>query len=95
MLSLISPSDMAAGVANRARAMRLAQNLSQKSLAERAGVSQASLKRFEATGAIAFSSLLQISAALGCMDDFGSLFAARAAVSIDEIVKKRRLRGRG
>lgn len=86
---------MSADVAGRARAMRLAQNLSQKSLAERAGVSQASLKRFEGTGEIAFSTLLQIAAALGCMDDFASLFAARAAVSIDEIAKKRRMRGRG
>jgi hypothetical protein len=29
------------------------------------------------------------------MDDFGALFAAREAVSIDEIAKKRRIRGRG
>jgi len=95
MLSLISPSNMSADVAKRAKAMRLAQNLSQRSLAERAGVSEASLKRFEGTGAISFSSLLQIAAALGCMDDFGALFAAREAVSIDEIAKKRRIRGRG
>ena len=86
---------MSADVANRAKAMRLAQNLSQRSLAERAGVSQASLKRFESTGAIAFSTLLQIAAALGCLDDFGSLFAARKAVTIDEFTKKRRMRGRG
>lgn len=94
MLSLISPSNMSADVAKRAKAMRLAQNLSQRSLAQRSGVSEASLKRFEGTGAISFSSLLQIAAALGCMDDFAALFAARAAVSIDEIAKKRRIRGR-
>jgi len=86
---------MFADVAKRARAMRLAQNLSQRSLAERAGVSEASLKRFEGTGAIAFSTLVQIAAALGCMDDLAALFAARQVVSIDEIAKKRRLRGRG
>ncbi len=75
--------------------MRLAHNLSQKSLADRSGVSQASLKRFEQTGEIAFTSLLKLSAALGCMDDFGALFAPRAVMSIDEITKKRRIRGRG
>ncbi len=95
MLSLISPSNMSADVAKCARAMRLAQNLSQRSLAERAGVSQASLKRFEGTGEVAFSTLLQIAAALGCMDDFASLFAARKLATIDEIVQKRRVRGRG
>lgn len=86
---------MADEVAKRAKAMRLAHNLSQQSLADRSGVSQASLKRFEYTGEIAFVSLLKISAALGCMDDFGVLFAPRAVVSIDEITKKRRIRGRG
>ena len=95
MLSLISPSTMAADVAKRARAMRLAQNLSQKSMAERSGVSEASLKRFERTGEIAFGSLLKVAVVLGCMDDFGALFAPREVVSIDEIAKKRRVRGRG
>ena len=94
MLALISPSNMAAEVSKRAKAMRLAQNLSQKSMAERSGVSEASLKRFEHTGEIAFASLLKVSAVLGCMDDFGALFAPRETVSIDEIAKKRRIRGR-
>ena len=95
MLALINPSNMASNVAKRAKAMRLAQNLSQRSMAERSGVSEASLKRFEHTGEIAFTSLLKISVVLGCMDDFGALFAPREAVSIDEIAKKRRVRGRG
>lgn len=95
MLSLISPSNMATSVAMRAKAMRLTQNLSQRSMAERSGISEASLKRFERTGEIAFASLLKVSAALGCMDDFRVLFAPRVAVSIDEIAKKRRIRGRG
>ena len=95
MISLISPSNMAAEVAKRAKAMRLAQNMSQRSMAERSGVSEASLKRFERTGEVAFASLLKVSAVLGCMDDFGALFAPREAVSIDEIAKKRRVRGRG
>jgi transcriptional regulator with XRE-family HTH domain len=86
---------MIADVAKRAKAMRLAQNLSQRSMAERSGVSEASLKRFEHTGEIAFASLLKVSVVLGCMDDFDALFAPCQAVSIDEIAKKRRVRGRG
>ena len=95
MLSLISPSNMADEVSRRAKAMRLAQNLSQRSMAARSGVSEASLKRFEHTGEISFASLLKISAILGCMEDFGALFVPRESVSIDEIAKKRRVRGRG
>ena len=87
--------NMADEVAKRAKAMRLAHNLSQKSLADRSGVSEASLKRFERTGEIAFVSLLKISTILGCMDDFGALFARRETLSIDEIAKKSRMRGRG
>jgi transcriptional regulator with XRE-family HTH domain len=86
---------MATDVAKRAKAMRLAHNLSQRSMAERSGVSEASLKRFEHTGEISFASLLKVSAVLGCMDDFGALFAPRETLSIDEIAKKRRIRGRG
>ncbi len=87
--------NMADEVAKRAKAMRLAHNLSQKSLADRSGVSEASLKRFERTGEIAFVSLLKISTILGCMNDFGALFARREALLIDEIAKKSRMRGRG
>jgi transcriptional regulator with XRE-family HTH domain len=86
---------MSVDVAKRAKTMRLAQNLSQKSMAARSGVSEASLKRFEHTGEISFASLLKISTVLGCLDDFAALFAPRETVSIDEIVKKRRIRGRG
>jgi transcriptional regulator with XRE-family HTH domain len=85
---------MAAQVAGNVKSMRLAQNFSQKSLAARSGVSQASLKRFESKGEISFLSLLRLSAVLGCMDDFSVLFSPREIVTIDELIKKRRVRGR-
>jgi len=85
---------MAAKVAENARSMRLAQNFSQRSLAARSGVSEASLKRFESKGEISFSSLLRISAVLGCMNDFSALFSPREIVTIDELIKKTRVRGR-
>lgn len=85
---------MAAQVAGNVKSMRLAQNFSQKSLAARSGVSQASLKRFESKGEISFLSLLRLSAVLGCMDDFSALFSPREIVTIDELIKKRRVRGR-
>ena len=63
MLSfLISPGDILAVVARRARALRLQANLTQEGLALRAGMSAASLKRFERTGLIAFDALVRIEA---------------------------------
>ncbi len=48
--------------------------LTQKQMAERSGVTYASLRRFEQTGEIAFSSLIKLAKVLKCMDDFNGLF---------------------
>ena len=53
MLSLINPEDTMCQLAERVKLSRLAENFSRKSLAERSGVSEASIKRFETTGEIA------------------------------------------
>ena len=53
MISFISPEDAAIAIAERTRVRRLADNLSRKTLAEKSGVSEASIKRFETTGEIA------------------------------------------
>jgi transcriptional regulator with XRE-family HTH domain len=73
---LQTPKDVRPGVAARARAQRLALNISQKELAERSGVSLGSVKRFEASGLVSLSALLEIALVLGRLEDFGQLFAA-------------------
>jgi transcriptional regulator with XRE-family HTH domain len=65
--------EVGAGIASRFKARRLAMNLTQRDLASRAGVSLASLKRFEREGLISLSSLLSLAMALGCLDDFERL----------------------
>lgn len=65
------------------RQFRLAQNLTQKGLALRSGVSLGSIKRFEASGEISLSSQLDIAMALGCLRDFESLFALPEAGAPD------------
>ncbi len=55
-------------------------NLSQKELAERSGVTWASLKRFERQGLIALESLLKLALVLGCLDDFDRLAAESQAI---------------
>jgi hypothetical protein len=56
-----TPKEVALEIAKRAREKRLSLNLSQKTLAERSGVSLGSLKKFEQRGKISLESLLQMS----------------------------------
>lgn len=55
---LESPHDIRRAVADRARAARLSADLSQQGLAERAGVSLGSLKRFERSAAVSLDALV-------------------------------------
>jgi len=94
MLSLISPEEAMYQLAERVKQSRLAENFSRKSLSERSGVSEASIKRFETTGEIALLALLKLSYALGSMQDFDKVFAPKDVISIKDITKKQRARGR-
>ena len=57
----------------------------QSTLSERAGVSLASLRRFEQTGRISLKSLLRLSFVLGRLGDFDALFAPPRANSIEDL----------
>lgn len=82
-------------IAQRAKDRRLALNLSRKTLAERSGVTEASLKRFELTGDISMDSLLRLALAMECLSDFETLFPGYQSLqSLDEICKPARQRGR-
>ena len=94
MISFISPEDAAQAIAQRTRASRLAANLSRKTLAEKSGVSEASIKRCETTGEIALASLLKIAFTLDCMQAFEGIFAPKQIVSIADITAPTRSRGR-
>lgn len=95
-LDRASPGDISRGLAERARRRRLDENLTQPGLASRAGVTAASLRRFERTGAVSLENLLRIAIALGAADEFGRLFLPRETRSLDEIIAapKQRLRGK-
>ena len=62
---------------DRVKARRKELKVSQKLLAQKSGVSYASVRRFENTGDIAFVSLLKIASALNCLEDFNALFGNR------------------
>ncbi len=56
---MISSGEMALHLARQAQKKRLSLNFSQRTLAERSGVSYGVLKKFEQTGCISLESLLK------------------------------------
>ena len=91
----LSPNDIALALCQRARAARLGANFTQAGLASRAGVSVASLKRFEQTGAASLDAVIRIAIALRLEQDFDALFHAPELNSLDEIAATRKARQRG
>ncbi len=53
---------------------RKEKGLTQRQIAEKAGVSYSSLRRFEQTGEISLGSLLKLAKVLNCLEDFNALF---------------------
>ena len=83
--NLSTPEDTAQQLAKKVRALRLARNWKQATLAERSGVSLPSLRRFERTGLVSLQNLLKLTFALGRLSDFESLLQPPAAGRIAEL----------
>jgi HTH-type transcriptional regulator/antitoxin HipB len=83
--SLLMPPEAAKLLAARVRSLRLQRGWKRSTLAERAGVSHASLKRFENTARVSLESLLKLAHALGRLHEFGELFKPPEASSIAEL----------
>ena len=88
ILSLInkSPDEIMRSVSQRVKERRLEKNLSQKSLASRAGLTFASYRRFETTGEISLKSLVMIAFALDMTSEFDTLFSTPIYESIDQLL---------
>jgi HTH-type transcriptional regulator/antitoxin HipB len=95
--SLVTPEQVRQTLAARAKALRLAKGWKQITLAERSGVSLASLRRFEETGRISLESLLDLAFALNRLDDFNLLLHPPRAASLAELeaAEQRPVRKRG
>jgi hypothetical protein len=98
-IPLKSPSDVLLDVRDRFRRRRLNMNLTQAGLSKRSGVALGSLKRFEATGLIAFDSLLMLALVLDCLGDFDKIAVdderSLSARSLDQILAGSRSRKKG
>ena len=91
---LFSPGEQLQQIGEHARALRVAQNLSRKTLAERSGVSASTIKRFETSGQISLDALLLIASTLGVAQQVTGLFRHAQPVSLDELKQTGRVRGR-
>lgn len=84
-----TPNDIAKNLANRVRLRRKEHKLTQADVAARSGVSLASYKRFEQTGEVSLRSLIRISIALDCEENFEELFAQKFYASIEDVINER------
>lgn len=90
---LHSPAEIARDVGHNAKRLRLSKNLSRKTLAEKSGVSEATIKRFETTGVVTFESLILLATALDERAAVTRLFNPEHPSSIDELKNAKRKRG--
>lgn len=72
----------------RARARRNAHGLTQAELAARSGVPLGTLKRFEHTGEVSFTTLLALAEALDALDGFHSLFPTIEARTLEDVERQ-------
>lgn len=95
-LPLHTPTEVQQRFALRLRAVRLQLGWMQASLAERAGVSLATVRRFERDGQITLANFLRLAHALGVLDQLAGCFEPPKVRSIDELgTAGRPLRQRG
>lgn len=92
--NLRSPLELRLELAERARALRIARNLRQADLAERSGVTLASLRRFERDGEISLKNLMLIAIALNRAQDFDEVFAQNIETDLFRPEPKQRQRAR-
>lgn len=92
MLSVLikPPADILLELGQRAKEARLALGWTRKTLAERSGVPEATIKRFEAKGLVGTAALIDLAIALDMLPGFESLFSPKPVRSVAEVARKRK-----
>ena len=88
LLSLQTPGEACKAMAERAKAMRLQRAWTRETLARRAGITPASLKRFETAGAASLELVLRLAFALGRLEDFAQAFEPPEAATLAELTAR-------
>ena len=81
----VFPESCGVDLGAKAKALRLAAGWKRSTLAKRAGITEASLKRFEQSGQASLALVLKVAFALGRLPEFDALLAPAPARSIDEL----------
>jgi transcriptional regulator with XRE-family HTH domain len=81
---MISYEDTLTSLGRRARTLRTLRDLPQSELARRAGVGEATVKRFEQRGRASVENMLRLAVALGAEDGFERLFEPPKYRTLDE-----------
>lgn len=87
-LNSVLPEACTVKLGAKAKALRLAAGWKRTTLAERAGVTEASLKRFERTGQSSLELVLRVAFSLGRLAEFDGLLEPPLARSIDELERR-------
>ena len=72
--NLKPPKEIRLELAERMKKVRLAQNMTQKELAEKSGIPLPTLRRFEATGEVSLKALVNFALALRKAEDLAQVF---------------------
>jgi transcriptional regulator with XRE-family HTH domain len=90
---LATTDEIAREIASRLRGHRLAQNLPQRELAARAGISLKTLTTFEHSGRVSLDVFLRVVAALGLSESLSTLFKVKQqSIREMELAEQRRQR---
>ena len=82
-LVLLSAPELAAELGARVRRERLRQNLTQQTVADRAGVSRLTVTRMEADGSATLTAFLSVLTALRRVSDLEGILEPRTAVTME------------
>ena len=85
LANILVPSEVEKLLADRLKSLRLQARYKRTTLARQAGVTVASLKRFETTGQVSLKNLLRLAHALGRLPEFTELLDAPQATSLAEL----------
>lgn len=88
--------EVAQTLAERVKELRLRKKWKRSTLAERSGVSEGSLRRFEQTNKISLENFLKLLSALGRLAEMDELLQPQTIKSIDDLeTRKQKLPKRG
>jgi transcriptional regulator with XRE-family HTH domain len=87
-VSIMMPEELSLQMGARVKALRLLAGWKRTTLAERADVTAASLRRFEQTGKASLALVLKVALSLGRLEEFAGLLKEPQARSLDELEQR-------